>query len=349
LVTTGVRSFLFGGVEGAGFSSGLWRFDPALGDWVLVPGGGPSPRLGCAASALGTSPLLLFFGGADAAGLPADTWLLLDVGLVLWAQQVTPAGLVGRVRHALAGGPQQSAVLFGGIAGTTVLGDTWVFRGTTWTPAAGVGPPPAADARMVYDAARDMTVLLHPNGGTYEWNGFAWRQVPASGGPGSWSQPAVVVWPGSGIAALQVEAAGLVRRDFTPSPAAYETTSDLVCFAGVGGGLSLDSYQRSLPVLGQTMHLRAAGVPTTSLCFGVYEFSTLPFGSLGCGCVLGVTGVGAGVMFVPGSATLRDWFLPIAAAPALAGVAVDVQGITLDAAAPCFVMSTQRLTLVLGP
>ena len=56
---------------------------------------------------------------------------------------------------------------------------------------------PAADARAVYDPGRDITVLVHPNGETWEWDDYQWRHVPTPGAP-VWVSPAMEVRPGIG-------------------------------------------------------------------------------------------------------------------------------------------------------
>jgi len=349
-LAAGNRAYLFGGIVGPALANDLWYFDRAQSAWTAMAASpsavGPSPRAGAKAAVIG-GQLVVFFGGVDAAGLAADTWLMLDVmGQPWWAARPTPAALVGRIGHAMAPAPGLQVILFGGQGGAGVLGDTWRIDVTgTWTQHAGTSPPAGADARMVYDAGRDVTVLVHGNGETWEWNGFAWRRVGVAA-PTAWQQPALLHDAQSGeVRAWQRQGSALAQYRFTPSLADYQLTIDSVCTAL--GDLDLVPFERSLPILGQVFHLRSVGMAPTALFFGVYELSTQPSAPLGCGCVLGVNGVGAGVQFVAGGMQ-RDWLLPIANVPALNGVAIDVQGVLLDAAAPCFVMTTQRGTLVPG-
>jgi hypothetical protein len=165
-----------------------------------------------------------------------------------------------------------------------------------------------------------------------------------------WAGPAVALVPGviGGVRAFQSTAAGLAEFAYTPSLAEYQVTLDVACSANGSSILELSAYQRSLPILGQALHLRATGVLPGSVFVGAYELATLTATQIGCGCWLVLTGVGTGLQFVPGATTVRDWFLPIAANPSLVGVAIDVQGFQVDPTAPCFVMTTQRGTLVPG-
>src|SRR5262245_35336582 len=338
--------YLFGGVDLAtGHSNAMWRFLRASGWSQMTAGGagapGPSPRFRCRVAAASFGYVMVFFGGIDGSGnMPADSWAMLDVqGLPLWGQLANPPS--GRIEHAMASGPGGSVVLFGGFAGVP-LGDTWVMRGSSWSQHFGPGPAPAANARMAYDAARDLTVLVHPNGETWEWNDHAWRLVGATGAP-VWSLPAVAFdpRPDGGSRAFQAGAAGLDRYDFTPSPASWNLTLDMTCSAMPGAALELATFERSLPVLGQPLHLRATGVPPGSFFVGVCDPPPQPQVPLGCQCMLGVSGVAGVLQFVPGTTTVRDWFVPIPPSPALYRVPFLTQGVVVHPSQPCLVMTTQ--------
>jgi hypothetical protein len=350
ICSNGSRVYLFGGLDGTtGLVDQVWRFERNTQDWTPMNTlSAPSPRYRAVAAQLGSSNLMLLFGGTDATGVRNDTWLFADASIMLMGPQTTPVGLIPRTGMALAGGPEQSAVLFGGQA-TTTLGDTWIFRGTTWTQYQGSGPPPAADCRMVYDHKRDVTVLLHPNGETWEWNDYDWRRTPATGGPGSWNRPAVsyVPLPGVGLRALVDTAAGLTTWAFTPSLADFELTQDATCFNG-NTPLELGAFRRSLPHIGQNFQLRATGALPSTLCVGAYELSTSTMIPWTCGCMIGLFGVGTGLQFVPGTTSERNWSLPIAPSPLLNGVAIDVQAFFVDPALPCLIMTTQRGKLTAG-
>ena len=80
-------------------------------------------------------------------------------------------------------------VLFGGVDGRAIAGDTWTWDGTTWTmQAPAVHPPNSSAASMAYDAATRTVVLF---GGannsrgeldsTWTWDGSTWaKQNPAA-------------------------------------------------------------------------------------------------------------------------------------------------------------------------
>lgn len=89
--------------------------------------------------------------------------------------------------------PQNELVLFGGHTFSTVFGDTWTRKGTTWThqhPAS--SPSPRTGAAMVYDPATQQLLLFgggNPPGAgfmadTWSWNGTTWTQLhPATSPP----------------------------------------------------------------------------------------------------------------------------------------------------------------------
>lgn len=353
LVARNGSVFLFGGVATNGqATTSLWTFRRAAGWSALTAVGqgapGPSARSGCRAAPFGSGQQPVFFGGQDATGaLPTDTWLMIPTTTAaIWSPVLTPNVPPGRTRHALAAGPSGTVVLFGGTDGTP-LGDTWILRNPGWTQFTGIGPPATADARMVYDSARAISVLVHPNGETWEWDDYRWRRVGATGTP-TWNLPAVGYAPGTGTTAFQPSGNQLDRHEFTPSPARFLPPFEAGCAALGGIDMTLDPVERSAPVLGQTLHLRATQVPPGSLFIGVYEFPQNTTADIGCNCTLAVSGVQAGLQFVPGNTTVRDWLLPIAAMPALYGVSIAGQGIAVSGTQPCLLMTTTLVTFVLG-
>ena len=357
-----VHAFVFGGLDATtgNHRNDLWRYEPTLGDWQLMTAGGvgapgPSPRIGCKAAPMDDSWVLAFFGGSDASGLRGDTWFLLPVTTAaappIWTTIPTPAALTPRLGHAMARAPGNKVILFGGDDGT-VRGDTWLLQ-NGWTQHVGLGPPAAADCRMTYDRGRDMTVLVHPNGETWEWNGFVWRRVGASGAP-TWTAPALVYTGGQYTAgeviAAQQDAAGTVVWHYTPSPARWDTTLDSTCHVPGYPELELGAWQRSLPILGQTFHLRVNGAPPTSFVVGAVELAS-PFpiyAPLGCGCATTLLGIDVVTMLVTGGPGPRDWLLPIVNGPQLLGAALAAQAFVVDGANPCWLMTTQAGELICG-
>ncbi len=81
------------------------------------------------------------------------------------------------------------AVLFGGYNGSTELGDTWEFDGTTFTQVSGMGPMPRWGHAMAYDAARGVVMLHGGRNGPqladmWQWNGTSWQAAPNGTGAG---------------------------------------------------------------------------------------------------------------------------------------------------------------------
>lgn len=360
MTATSANVFVFGGLDATTNAprNDIWMWDLFTADWLQLTAGGagapgPSPRSGSKAAPWDDGWSLVFFGGADANGLTNDTWVMLQASSLpvppFWALQPTPAALVGRIGHAMCRGPNQRAVLFGGDDGAP-LGDTWLFGAASgWTQHTGLGPPAASDCRMSYDRGRDMTVLVHPNGDTWEWNGFAWRRVGASGAP-TWSLPAVAFEPGAPgrTIAVQQELTGTVAYRFTPSPARFEITLDATCNVPGMQGLQLTDVERSLPILGEDIHLRVIGVPPASLLLGAYELTSPAYYPLGCGCTATLSGVETIVEFLPYAGGTRDWYLAVANFPALVGASVELQGFVVDPANPCWLMTTQSARLTPG-
>jgi hypothetical protein len=145
-------------------------------------------------------------------GSVSDTWVWNGSA---WTQRTNAADPVTgepplgvpappeRAGHAMAyDAARREVVLFGGFGGNPVpgvLGDTWVWDGTTWTqrtPSA--SPGPRAGHAMAYDPIRQRVILFggvdrasDPTGrtvpqvlnDTWTWNGFGWERSTRSGGP----------------------------------------------------------------------------------------------------------------------------------------------------------------------
>jgi hypothetical protein len=96
-----------------------------------------------------------------------------------WDLVHTTSRPLARGTHAAAFNPDRGRLLiFGGVAvgaGTQLFGDTWELNGSFWTELSTTGPEPRQHAGMVYDAARQQTVLFGgstlstPLGDTWVW------------------------------------------------------------------------------------------------------------------------------------------------------------------------------------
>ncbi|MDQ2838110.1 MAG: RHS repeat-associated core domain-containing protein [Actinomycetota bacterium] len=82
-----------------------------------------------------------------------------------------------------------TTILFGGVNGSSVYGDTWSWSGSNWTLLSPAASPPARDlASMAYDSALGKIVLFGGTNGTtdlndtWTWNGTTWTSVTTPSG-----------------------------------------------------------------------------------------------------------------------------------------------------------------------
>jgi hypothetical protein len=165
-----------------------WR----AGAWKKMNAGGtasePSPRTGVSLAYDAAAAVTVLFGGRDSTER-ADTWVWNGA---LW-NNVTPAGTSPdpRYDHGVAyDSLRKRVVLFGGRVGTgsSALGDTWEWNGSTWsnkTPASN-NPPARFGHQLAFDARRGRVVLFggwlggFPNtlmDDTWEWDGTSWEKI----------------------------------------------------------------------------------------------------------------------------------------------------------------------------
>jgi hypothetical protein len=355
--------FLFGGIAAASPSNELWQFDAVTSNWQLLPtAGGPTPRFDAGMAPFGIFQIL--FGGVDATGPRNDCWLFFP-GLG-WFPQPVPTNLLARRGHGMCQGPGATIVVFGGSDGFGgFLGDTWVIgNANSWTQITGPGPSPRA-AKIAFDPIRGMVVL---HGGVdatgalnddWEFDGLTWRQVGATGAPLSMDSFGYsLAGPTPGIIGIsQLGPAATDTLFFTPSPAAFTSTSQSSCSAATGR-LALVNVNRALPILGTSLPMRVTGLTPTSLLLGGFELTSaggpinIPLATCPQ-CIQGLTfstatvtqfvSVGSG----PGTGL---WNLPILNIPALNGARIELQAIVVDAGAvhPCFVMTSNPASGVCG-
>lgn len=75
-----------------------------------------------------------------------------------------------------------TVVLFGGLQGNTVLGDTWTWDGTSWTQQQPATSPPQVPGVAAYDGATGTAVLYVSSGPaaggqTWNWDGMNWTEA----------------------------------------------------------------------------------------------------------------------------------------------------------------------------
>lgn len=349
-IGNGPNVMRFGGI-GSTLSNSIQQFDRASQTWVTLPpsGAAPAPRFFASGTSINAGTAIVF-GGNDGTSILGDTWQMTNVtGTATWLQLTTPPALAARTQASMARGPGNTAVLFGGANVSTTFGDTWIHSGGVWTQFTGLAPAAAVGASMTFDVGRNMTVLVHPNGETWEWNGFAWRRVGAIGAtllPGV--QIAFDAASGGAIA-QQPGASGFDLLALTPSPASFQITLQSQCLAGAAQPFRLANVTRSLPILGQNLETRLDRVTSSALLIGAFEFASGTVANFNCNCNLGLLLNGATQVVINVNG-VGIWQLPISSAPALWGVALEMQGFAFDSSITCNngVATTSRATIVIG-
>ena len=157
--------------------------------WTQKEDIGPSPRYRHGMAYEDARQRVVLFGGW-AAGPLGDTW---EWDGSAWTQ-IADIGPSGRYYFGMTYDvSRQCVVLFGGFTWRgqwELVGETWEWNGTEWTPIADIGPQPRWGCTMTYDAIRQRVVLyggdgsLHGGeglGDTWEWDGTEWTQISDTG------------------------------------------------------------------------------------------------------------------------------------------------------------------------
>jgi hypothetical protein len=193
------RTVLFSGFDGfAGPGDpDTWEFDGAT--WTdVTPAFTPPARYAHAMVYDEINEACVLFGGQiDVGGPPVlgnDMWLWNGAE---WTELTGGLRPSARRSHMMAYDKARGKiVLFGGLIGQTIVGDTWEFDSATqtWTPVSNSGPGPRLRFGMAYDeisqrvllygGQRDTTGLIMLED-TWAWTGLTWVEVtPAGDGPG---------------------------------------------------------------------------------------------------------------------------------------------------------------------
>ena len=185
------RVVLFGGSGGKLFDT--WEWNGLYWRDVTLARGNPPGRYEHAMAYDAARQRVVLFGGWSGGPRLNDTW---EWDGNTW-RNVTPLNPndspPARTVHALAyDAARRLVVLFGGLAGAAVLGDTWEWNGIVWrnvTPSNRMHSPSARRGHaMAYDAAMQQVVLF--GGGpvfsndTWEWDGNIWTRQQSSASPG---------------------------------------------------------------------------------------------------------------------------------------------------------------------
>ncbi|MEZ6037913.1 MAG: kelch repeat-containing protein [Planctomycetota bacterium] len=152
----------------------------------------PTPRYGAAAASDLRRDTVLVHGGRSSPTLTQTTVDLQDLWLRFgdaWIEQQPIYRPSARSFHAMVHDEANDrTVLFGGLAATTYLGDTWRLTAGQWATLPGPAPSPRARFGMTYDALHRRVVLFGGEGAsgrrddtwTLDLNGWS----PWSTGPG---------------------------------------------------------------------------------------------------------------------------------------------------------------------
>jgi hypothetical protein len=190
---------LFGGRDGSAPPTNLsdtWVFDPTTMSWsqptpCTTAGCSPSGRRQAAMASDIVDFGVMLFGGTNSTGGLDDTWVW---SFGAWSQKVV-AGPPSRSQSVMGIDlTSLGVVLFGGnhFSGgvTTILDDTWIWDGSTWTQQS-PATSPSARYESTMASLDTVTVLFggNPAGGgsqladTWEWDGTDWTETSPSTSP----------------------------------------------------------------------------------------------------------------------------------------------------------------------
>lgn len=197
------RIVIFGGGDYVQFFAETWEYDIVASVWTqrAVGGPGPSAREECTLSYDEARDVMVLFGGSDGTYY-SDTWEY-STATGSWTLRESVGPMAARFGQAGAYDPDRGmVVIFGGTGlGSTLLGDTWGWNGTTWSLLAATGPSARDDSHMVWDG--ENIVLFYGWDGdgrddVWEWDGSEWAQWPVTGGPGARWDHSIVYDPPRG-------------------------------------------------------------------------------------------------------------------------------------------------------
>lgn len=187
----------FGGDDAGRLLAEVWEWQAgALVRRATAPGPGPSPRT---AHALAFDPVrqqTVLFGGVDALGDRADTWLWDGTA---W----TPGPLTGpaaRREHAMTWEPTAGVVLLAcGRTQQLRRGDTWTFDGSSWTNVTSATVPPRSGAALATPAGPNAAPLLFGgrtgtglSGELWRWSNGSWLPLATPIAPTARERAALV-------------------------------------------------------------------------------------------------------------------------------------------------------------
>ncbi|HLQ39032.1 MAG TPA: hypothetical protein VK348_14575, partial [Planctomycetota bacterium] len=346
------RTVRFGGWDANNVdSASTWEFDGVTWTQRLPASSPPARHATAMAYDPGRQRVVLFGGSGNFTLMRNDTW---EYDGSNWQQQQPATVPPSRQEHALAFDLVRGrTVLFGGARFGPNFDDTWEWDGRDWTRVLTVNAPAGRYAfAMAYDVLHQRTVL---HGGsaassqglpitlddTWAYDGRNWSQLVVANSPGGrmrhtmahdLAHDTIVVFSG--------EERGDTWRLFPVAAACLRSGTGC---AGSAGVPSLDAARGNLPILGNTFTLDLSGLPaqpgTALLAYGLGHSSwngaplPLSLASIGLpGCNLYLAP--AALQLLAHAGAVAHALLTIPANASLAGLAVDAQGLSFDAAAP---------------
>lgn len=178
-------ALLYGGRNVAGALHDTWRWTGSA--WLQVdlePGLYVPPRRWGHGMASRRDDVVLF-GGCAALGCKNDLWIWKGAA---W-NDISPINSTPPARrrdHVMSlVRPGGDVLVFGGVEGTTLYGDTWTLSGSNWTPLAAdqEAPPARTGAAAAMLPGGEGVIVFGGQGAkglladTWIWNGTSWRKV----------------------------------------------------------------------------------------------------------------------------------------------------------------------------
>jgi galactose oxidase-like protein len=187
------QTFLFGGYgNGSGNFGDTWVWDG--NNWTQESVSVSPPAREFLAMAYDSLHGQVFlFGGENNTNSLGDTWVWNCCSFANWGNASPASSPSARQGHTMAYDTVHGqVVLFGGIAsdGVTLLSDTWVWDGISWTQQSPSSSPPGRYGHAaVFDAVRGQVVLFGGSGSggvlndTWVWDGNNWTQKSPTANP----------------------------------------------------------------------------------------------------------------------------------------------------------------------
>ncbi|MCA8977533.1 MAG: hypothetical protein KDC98_22610 [Planctomycetes bacterium] len=241
---------------------------------------------------------VVLFGGRATLGDVNDTW---EFDGTDWAERVTATQPPKREDMVLEfDADVATTVLFGGYDydTSTLLGDTWEYRGTDWVQVPTTGPSPRYRCAAAYDSTRKRVLFYGGwdgsayNTQTYEYTGSSWELVLAGPGSANSTEMYVAFDPARDVTVTF----GGVGAQF--SDETWEFGGDTTAFFGAFGtgcphSNGISTITGTTPTLGTNLDMEITAAPTgTTLALVVQGFSAtswtggpLPFDLSGFGLV----------------------------------------------------------------